>query len=745
MAVRPGEGKLHVDPADQGPRYSGRRHVAMIRLAVKPPSPTSQLGRGLLAAAALALAMAARMSLTPWLGERQPLIAAVAAAAVVSLLCGVRWALALVLAAVLWVSSSWLLPSWSPDEPWTARAMSALVLCAAAMAGLAVRREPVVEPQAAVRLTFIERALWVAMGLSLFAPLALLVTVAHFSREAAIAAAKQQAESALRVAAEHVARVLQGKEIVARQIHAAASDAGPPERDGTLPALHRTLAELARGMPHVNSLWIIGADGYPVASSMFRQVPRINYSDREYFTFHQTRMGGTYVSRLLITRSTRELFFDISMRWQADDGRFLGVINVTLKPPYFAEFLRDLTTRSPGLTLTLLREDGFVLARAPGAFSTGDRADEELVSRMRSGADHGNRWGSASKTVASSVALAPIGPYPLYVSASLDTGPLLRQWREQVAGLGALALLASGVLLVALYLAWQRSIQQFNALERIAYESEHRLRAEEQLRQSQKVEALGKLTSGVAHDFNNVLAVLQNHLALLARKHPELVASGGILAMQRAVQSGEHLTRKLLTFSRRRPAALELVDLGRALPALGDLLRMTLGDAIELRVDVAPDTPPIEVDRAELEVAMVNLAANARAAMPGGGQLVVQARPAAVGDQLPSAVQGYAATSRIVVLSVADTGIGMDSATLARAAEAFFTTKPEGEGTGLGLNQVETFCAQSGGGIRIASQAGAGTKVLLFFPAAVAASAPLEQSSASGTAPDEEREGRRAD
>jgi signal transduction histidine kinase len=580
----------------------------------------------MLAAAALALAMGARLVLTPWLGDSHPLTLAVPAAALVSVVCGVRWALALALAALLWVTAPVLPPEWPKAQPWAARAPVVALLFVAALAGWPFQREPAAAPgpRPSRRHVAMQRALWVSMALSLLLPLVLLGAFASFARDAALATATQNAQSALRVAREHVARVVQGNEIIARQIHAGVAEAGPPRADGTLPALHSFLARLAQSMPHVNSLWVIGADGYPVASSLVAQVPRINYADREYFVFHREQRDATYVSRLLVTRSTRELFFDVSTRWQAADGRFLGVINVTLKPQYFAELFRELAAATPGLSLTLLRNDGFVLARAPGAFAPGDRADDALAAQMRAGRAVG--WlPAAPAAVGMSTELAPVEPYPLYIAASLDSGPLMQRWREQVSALGAFALLASFALLAGMWAAWQRALDAVRALEQITHETEQRRRVEEQLRQAQKIEALGKLTSSVAHDFNNVLGVLQNHIALLTHTQPALVASGTVPAMQRAVKSGEHLTRKLLAFSRRRLPTPERVDLAQALPGLDDLLRMTVGGSTELHVSVVPGTPPIEVDRAELELALLNLATNARGAMAGAGRLVVQA------------------------------------------------------------------------------------------------------------------------
>jgi len=236
---------------------------------------------------------------------------------------------------------------------------------------------------------------------------------------------------------------------------------------------------------------------------------------------------------------------------------------------------------------------------------------------------------------------------------------------------------------------------------------------EARLRQAQKLEAVGQLTGGVAHDFNNLLQVVLSGLTLMER-----IADPGRRAqladnVRRAAQRGGELTKRLLTVARRqslRPERIELETWMR--DGAGALLRQALRGDIRTELRLPPDLPAVDADPAELELALLNLAVNARDAMPNGGTLTVSAE----------AVRCYAVTDAdgldgaFVRLSLGDTGIGMNEETQARVFEPFFTTKGVGQGTGLGLAQVYGFARQSGGGVRLRSAPGQGTTVSLLLP-----------------------------
>jgi len=250
----------------------------------------------------------------------------------------------------------------------------------------------------------------------------------------------------------------------------------------------------------------------------------------------------------------------------------------------------------------------------------------------------------------------------------------------------------------------------------VAHAAERTRLVEQRAAQSQRVEALGRLTGGVAHEFNNLLGIISNSVHLVLRHPAAGELQGPLAATQRAVDRGSQLTQHLLRVSGRRPGVrLQTLSLTRYLPEVQELLRSVLGRRIEIQVNVAPDVQPVRVDASELDLALVNLALNAHDAMPSGGELRLRASMATLEDLegLPQRLPGD-----YVLLTLGDDGIGMDNDLAAHAFEPFFTTKPVGQGSGLGLSQVYGFATQSGGTARLASTPGLGTTVSLLLPVA---------------------------
>ncbi|HZQ82745.1 MAG TPA: ATP-binding protein [Gaiellaceae bacterium] len=228
------------------------------------------------------------------------------------------------------------------------------------------------------------------------------------------------------------------------------------------------------------------------------------------------------------------------------------------------------------------------------------------------------------------------------------------------------------------------------------------LRLEQQARQTKKMEAIGQLAGGIAHDFNNLLTVIGGNVLLLGFEELAPSAREHVDEINAASERASALTRQLLTFARKREPSLELIDLNDAIISVEVLLRRLLGPTIRIESDFAMDLRAVRADRAQLEQALINLALNARDAMPDGGHLRMATQSA------PQAA----------ILQVSDTGVGMDDETRDRIFEPFFTTKPTGEGTGLGLANVYAIVADAGGDIEVASEPGAGTTFTITFPAA---------------------------
>jgi len=279
----------------------------------------------------------------------------------------------------------------------------------------------------------------------------------------------------------------------------------------------------------------------------------------------------------------------------------------------------------------------------------------------------------------------------------------------------------------------QRTAELAGALDRLRAEGDERERAEAALRQAQKMEAVGQLTGGIAHDFNNMLTGVIGALDIMKRR----IASNRYDDLDRfmdaaatSAQRAAGLTARLLAFSRRQSLDSRATDINALVASLDELLRRTMTEKVEVSIVPADDLPAGIADANQLESAVVNLAINARDAMPDGGKLTIETRTAEL-DAAYCATRPGVKAGRYIVVAVSDTGVGMDAKTLEKVFDPFFTTKPIGQGTGLGLSMVYGFAKQSNGQVRIHSSVGTGTTVSLFLPVA---EGPLsEETAAPGT------------
>ncbi|MBC7454210.1 MAG: response regulator, partial [Massilia sp.] len=262
------------------------------------------------------------------------------------------------------------------------------------------------------------------------------------------------------------------------------------------------------------------------------------------------------------------------------------------------------------------------------------------------------------------------------------------------------------------------ALQELNASleQRIAARSRDLEAANEQLRHAQKMEAIGQLTGGVAHDFNNVLHVISGNLQLLAMSLPgDSAAQRRIQTARFATERGAKLSSQLLSFARRQPLKPTPTNLGRVLRAMDDMLRRALGESVEIETVVAGGLWNTLVDQHQLENVILNLAINGRDAMQGQGRLTLELGNAML-DEAYVMQESDLAAGQYVMLAISDTGSGMPPEVVARAFEPFFTTKREGEGTGLGLSMAFGFVKQSSGHIRIYSEVGSGTTIKIYLP-----------------------------
>lgn len=274
-----------------------------------------------------------------------------------------------------------------------------------------------------------------------------------------------------------------------------------------------------------------------------------------------------------------------------------------------------------------------------------------------------------------------------------------------------------------------------------AVETTARREAERALQQAQKIEAIGQLTGGIAHDFNNILTIIAGNIEvvkMLMDQPGSAEKSGRALDNAlKGVANAASLTQRLLAFARRQPLIAQPIDCRAQVLGMGDMLRRALGELVQLRID-APDVWAVELDPAQLEASLLNLAVNARDAMPAGGALTIELSNAHLTEGDTARMPGLA-PGQYVMLRVSDTGEGMSPETMARVFEPFFTTKEVGKGTGLGLSMVYGFAQQSGGQVLLESTVGVGTVVTLIFPRSMS-ELPLALDRAPDTGEHDRRE-----
>ncbi|MBA4107976.1 MAG: hypothetical protein C0487_00055 [Leptothrix sp. (in: Bacteria)] len=639
--------------------------------------------------------MGTRALLQPWLADAVPFVLAFTSLIAVQAVAGRAAAIWTAVGCVVWA----LIPGLNPHP-------SLLHIAIFFVAALAVvfflerfigvsRPEPVLgDAQGRPEDSLWWLRVWIAMSLVL--PVVFFCSIAWYTRGQVLQEGQARVERAATIVQEHASRVIETNGVIVNVILDELGLQSAAEIRAEEEALHRKLKQAASEVKQERSIWVWGADGTPLVSNRLFPVPQnLNVTDRDYLAFCDKRSDAWFISNLAIGRTTGRTFFNVSRCRRAEDGSLLGVVAVSLLPQYFSDFYRKLAESEPGLNVSLMRNDGTVLARYPQA-----DIGEPPAAMIESDAGP-------------VVSLRRLEPYSVYVAASIDRRALLAEWQSRLAVLAAATFPAGLALAYVASVALRRASRELNVVRRLQEESEQRRRAEEALRHSQKLEALGQLTGGVAHDFNNLLMVVNTNAYLIGQLYPNVKESKPLGAINRAVTAGTKLTRQLLAFSRRQALRPEHLLLQDSLPALADLFRTTLGGAVQLNIELDPDTSALLVDPAELELALLNLVINARDAMPSGGQLIISSRNLGTADLV---AEGSALSGPAVELVVTDTGAGIPEAIRDRIFEPFFSTKAPGEGTGLGLSQVYGFCVQAKGEVLVRSKLGEGTTMLMRLP-----------------------------
>jgi signal transduction histidine kinase/ActR/RegA family two-component response regulator len=522
--------------------------------------------------------------------------------------------------------------------------------------------------------------------------------------------ADERIERSLDVVGEQVAKVFQSLNVTFDGIEAITRDQ-TDEQIHSSKTLHRQLNKMAKALSAVNEIWLIDRGGHPLATSFDGSLPPdLNLSDRDYFRADVDEDPGTYVGRVLIPRVENAPFFAVSRRRVDPEGAFAGVVMISVRPGDFHDFYQRLASVE-GSSYAMVRDDGVVLARYPGPVAMDVKLDAGSGFMQRiAQSPNGGYYTTVSQIdgTYSRFAIRKLGGLPLYVSTGITVDAIRHEWLEFLSSHLFFGLPATAFLVA---LAWL-TLMRTKDLHR---EAARRAAAEETLRQSQKMEAIGQLTGGIAHDFNNLLTVIIGNLDIALRKCADATLErplrNALMGGQRAAQ----LTQKLLAFSRRQPLSPRPVDANRLIAGMSDLLRRSLGEKVDIETVGGAGLWRIEVDAAELEAAILNLAINARDAMPDGGKLTIETTNALIDEDYARTLDGVKA-GQYVLISVTDTGEGMTPEVMEHAFEPFFTTKKEGQGTGLGLSQVYGFVRQSEGHLKIYSEKGHGSTVKIYLP-----------------------------
>jgi len=494
--------------------------------------------------------------------------------------------------------------------------------------------------------------------------------------------------------------------------------------------LHERLKRIVEALPQLQGITIIDRDGHPLVSANVLPAPRdLDLSDRDYFKAQQDGAPRTYVSGMQSPRMSglNDTYFVLSRPRPSDNGAFNGIVSVAVLPNYFEGFYARMST-GEGSYFALAREDGSFLARYPLL----ENRDVTL------GPESGLRQGIAQELertiytntspidhVERRIGYRKLSGFPLYVLAGVETSAITGEWLRYMSSHLMFGLPLTAFLYAGLALALRRT-------RRLYDEADRREMAEGALRQAQRLEAIGQLTGGVAHDFNNLLMIISGSVQRLRSELTDGKHTRLLEMIATATQRGETLTRQLLTYSRQQTLTPEVVDLSQRLPVLRELLTRSLRADIEIKVDVPEGVCATRIDPGEFELAILNLAVNAKDAMPSGGTLSIRAKPVTLkGEASEEGLSGD-----FIAIRIADTGHGIPADILPRVFEPFFTTKEVGKGTGLGLSQVYGFAKQSGGTATVSSVEGRGTTITLYLPRSVDAP-ELETAPAPAQAPTE--------
>ncbi|CAD6507759.1 Sensor histidine kinase RcsC [Paraburkholderia sabiae] len=555
------------------------------------------------------------------------------------------------------------------------------------------------------------RVLFIMLVVTVIVPIGCLTGYGYYNYKQRYNDAVEASERMSRVGEEQALKVMDlNAELVSRveELLGNMTDAQIAQDES---ALHQRLNRIAGGFPQVAAISTFGQSGQLLVSSRFFPAPAVNIERRDDFINARHFQPEAYVSLPMQASISRTSVFNVTDARVADD-RFIGVVSVALRRDYFSSFYQKLIDAHAATFIGLYRADGSVLTSfpedSPGAAPQEANLFSQAFSRNESvGHLVSSTFADGQKRV---VTYRHVGNYGLFVAVGFQVAQLYAVWLHHF----LLICTLTGVPCLIIWLLIGFSLKQLSteerAWERWRGEAGRRLDAEESARHLQRASALGNLVASVAHDFNNYLMVVKSNVAIAKAKQHETIHDE-IVAIERATGTVEGLVRTLMGSARKQPLKLTQVDLAQFLPGMMQVVQATVGDSVAASIDVAPDIWPVRSDTAELELAIVNLALNARDAIHRGGKFAIRAQNIAVASHVVGVPAGD-----YVLLSVSDDGEGMTRDVAAKAFEPLFTTKGGTSHPGLGLVQVLAVCEMSGGTVKLTSEPGVGTTVRLYLP-----------------------------
>jgi signal transduction histidine kinase len=537
-----------------------------------------------------------------------------------------------------------------------------------------------------------------------------------------LATAESRAVSLTNIASEYLQEAFNAGDASLRQLAIHSQRVGGPlARDAEwAPVLNASKA----GLGGLGSISVVDASGTITHSTIGSLVGESRKDEYLFTRLAAQRNDELIVDRPFLTRFERPHYLiPIGRRLTSAGNAFDGMVVSTFSPASLQRFFNAVDVGREGL-VWVFHPSGVVMVREPSA---GDPIGESAGGNpIFDAAIHGAtikrvQLASGGPTLIS--ASRTLSVPPLIVAVSLSEHELLAEWRRE-------RLVAFGVILVL-------SLGFAGTLVVLGRQVAARTVAEEALGQVQHLEAIGRLTGGIAHDFNNMLTAILGYTNLMLSdiddQHP---LREDLEEVHKAGESAAKLIRQLLAFSRRQVLQPQIIDLNSAVTHIESMLQRVIGEHITFVVRLAPTVDPINADPTQVEQIVMNLALNARDAMPAGGTLTIETGAADL-DAAYAAQHPGTQAGRHVMLAVSDTGVGMDASTMAHMFEPFFTTKKRGEGTGLGLATVYGIVKQSGGSIWIYSEPGKGSTFKVYFPVAHASAieptAAAEPMSTRGT------------